>query len=242
MWISDFWKKLFSNDEVVIRIKKSSLSGFVLGFVFAAPIFIGASWLIGSGQAKTTNEPSLAKTQEQKVDEAQPVNLEVKDNDYVLGNKNAKVILVLFTDLQCPYCARHHKTIKALAEKYGNKIGIVFRHFPLSFHEFARTAANAAECAGEQGKFFEFVNKAFDNQANYSNDFWQKLAKDLGINVSKFNKCLTDKKYDNKIDADMEEGSQAGVDGTPATFINGKLISGAQPVEVFENEIDKLLK
>lgn len=240
--------KLFSSDEVVIRIKKSSLSSFVLGFIFAAPIFIGASWLVGAGQAKTVDvAKGAAVVQEQPAAGAEvgPVDFTISDSDYVLGNKDAKVVLFLFSDLQCPYCARHHETIKALAAKYKNNIAIVWRHYPLSFHQYANTAANAAECAGEQGKFWEFIDAAFTNQANFSDSIWAKLAGDLKLNVSKFNKCVTDKKYEEKIAANMKEFTQVvpqDKQGTPATFINGMLVSGAVPQSEFETEIDKLLK
>jgi len=237
--------KIFSSDELVIRIKKSSLSSFVLGFIFAAPIFIGASWLVGSGQAKTVDVPEgAAVVQEQPADNAVvgPVSFTISDRDYVLGSKDAKVTLVLFSDLQCSYCSRHHETVKALAAKYKNNIAIVWRHYPLSFHEYSNIAANAAECAGEQGKFWEFIDAAFKDQANFSDTIWAKLAGDLKLNVTKFNKCLSDKKYDSKISGEMAEGLEKGVQGTPATFINGMLVSGAVAQSEFETEIDKLLK
>ncbi len=240
------YKRLFSDEDVIIRIKKSSLTSFVLGFVFAAPIFIGGSWLVGSGQAQVDDSAAKAAVvnEEDSAGEeaAGPVNLEVKENDYILGNKDAAVTLVVFSDLQCPYCARHHDTIKTLAQKYPNDIRIVWRHFPLSFHEYANAASNAAECAGEQGKFWEFIDKAFESQDSFSDEIWAKLAGDLKLNASKFSKCVSDKKYNSKISEDMSLGSSSGVQGTPATFVNGNLISGAVPASTFEAEIDKLLE
>jgi protein-disulfide isomerase len=240
--------KMFSSDEVVIRIKKSSLSSFILGFVFAAPIFIGGSWLVGSSQAAVGNSSAQNAAANVASDTAGenmvniPVDIQITEKDHILGGKDAGVTLVVYSDLQCPYCAKHYETIKALAEEYGNKILVVFRHFPLSFHQYSNTAANAAECASEQGKFWEFIDVAFQSQADYSDTFWAKLAGDLKLNVSKFNKCLTDKKYDSVVNDNISSGEIYGVQGTPTTFVNGELVSGAVPQSEFETNIDKLLQ
>lgn len=242
-------KGIFTQEgEYNIKLKKSTVIGFVAGFVFAAPIFIGASWLVGSSQAAVGDSLNQKLAADELTDTVEgdqasaPANIQITENDHVLGGKDAKVTLVVYSDLECSFCARHHETIKALAEKYGDKIGIAFRHFPLSFHQHANTAANAAECAGEQGKFWEYTDLAFKNQANFSDSIWAKLAGDLKLNAAKFSKCLTDKKYENKINGDVSSGSSYGVQGTPATFVNGELVSGAVPQSEFETNIDKMLQ
>ncbi len=234
--------------EYNIRLRKSTVIGFVAGFVFAAPIFIGVSWLVGSGQATVSDSLNQKVVADEPTDavggeEANaPVDIQITESDHVLGGKDTKVTLVVYSDLQCPYCTKHHETVKALAKKYRDKIRIVFRHFPLSFHEYANAAANASECAGEQGKFWEFVDSAFKNQANFNDSLWAKLAGDLKLNTAKFSKCVTDKKYEGKINSDASSGSAYGVQGTPATFVNGELVSGAVPQSEFETNINKMLQ
>ena len=168
----------------------------------------------------------------------------VTDSDHYKGDKNAKVVLVEYTDFECPYCVRHHETIKKIIEAYGNKIKYVQRHFPLSFHANAQKAAEAAECAGEQGKYFEIGDLLFlsNVEKTMNVDKFKELAKGLGLNTSKFNTCLDSGKYADKIKAVADGGAAAGVDGTPATFINGQLVSGALPFENFKSIIDGLLK
>jgi len=118
---------------------------------------------------------------------------------------------------------------------------MIYRHFPLSFHANAKKAAEASECAGEQGKFWEIHDKIYENRTQLDIDSLKGYAKELGLNTSNFDKCLDDGKYAQKVADDMAESTQYGVNGTPATFINGELISGAQPYENFAAIIDSLL-
>jgi len=169
----------------------------------------------------------------------------ITDTDYVKGNKNAKVVLIEYTDMECPYCLRHHATIKQIVEKYGSRIAYVQRHFPLtSINANAQKAAEAVECAGEQGKYYEMVEKVFEaNQnKNMGIDTWKKAATALGLNASKFADCLDNGKFASKISQSAAEGAAAGVEGTPATFVNGQLVSGALSFETFTGIIDELLK
>ncbi|EKE06013.1 MAG: hypothetical protein ACD_19C00120G0002 [uncultured bacterium] len=119
---------------------------------------------------------------------------------------------------------------------------MVYKYFPLSFHPNAQKAAEAAECASEQGKFWEYHDTLFDNQQNgFSITNFKQWAKDLNLNTSKFNDCLDTGKYASKVQADEADGQNRGVNGTPATFVNGQLISGAVPYESFKSVIDQLL-
>ncbi|NQT49109.1 DsbA family protein [Candidatus Kuenenbacteria bacterium] len=167
----------------------------------------------------------------------------IDSEDYVFGNKDAKVVLIEYTDFECPFCARHYETAKQIKATYGNKIAFVTRHFPLSFHQNAQKASEASECAGEQGKFWEMYDKIFE--ANLVSDMsvtkWKSVAKALGLNTTKFDTCLDSGQYASKISKQMNEGGAAGVSGTPATFVNGQLISGALPFEQFKGLIDGLL-
>lgn len=164
-------------------------------------------------------------------------------DDHVLGGKDAKVTLIEYTDFECPYCYKHFQTTKQLVKDYGDKIKFVVRHFPLAFHANAQKAAEASECAGEQGKFWQMYDAIFAaNEAkDMSVDKWKSEAKKLGLNTNQFNTCLDSGKYTAKVGQVAAGGASAGVDGTPATFVNGELVSGALPVESFKAQIDKLL-
>jgi protein-disulfide isomerase len=165
-----------------------------------------------------------------------------KDN-HIRGDFNAPITLVEFSDFECPFCGRHYPTLNKILSDYKGKVRLVYKHFPLGFHPNAQKAAEASECADEQGKFWEYHDKLFENQiTGYSLDKFKQWAKDLGLNSNKFNDCLDSGKYAQKVQADYQEGLQKGVNGTPATFINGQLVSGALPYESFKQIIDGLLK
>lgn len=168
---------------------------------------------------------------------------EISNEDYYLGGKNAKVEVIEYSDFECPFCARHYGTSSQLVKEYGNKIKFVFRHYPLSFHQNAMFSAEAAECAGDQGKFWQMHDKLFDLnlEKDFSQDSIKAAAKKLGLNSSKFTKCLEDNKYQDKVKDQMAAANAAGVTGTPATFINGELISGARAIEDFRAAIDAAL-
>jgi len=168
----------------------------------------------------------------------------VSADDYFVGNKNAKVTMIIYTDFECPFCLKHAEVTKALKDKYGDKIKMVIRNFPLSFHAQAQKAAEAYECAGEQGKAWQMNESLFaaNSAKTMSVDTWKSEAKKLGLDTKKFNTCLDSGKYAEKITKQQEAGSAAGVEGTPATFINGVLLSGAMPQATYETEIDALLK
>ncbi len=171
-----------------------------------------------------------------------PINVE---NEYVKGNKDATVEVIEYSDFECPYCLQHTVAMHQLFNDYQDKIKIVFRHFPLSFHPKAQKAAEASECAGEQGKFWEMHKKIFEaNEAsNMSVAQWKQEAKNLGLNATQFNTCLDEGKYDDKVKEDQAGGQVAGVTGTPATFINGQMLSGAvgydQLKQIIEAELAK---
>ena len=163
--------------------------------------------------------------------------------------ENAEIVLVEYSDFQCPYCLRHHPTMKRIVEEYGDKVSWVYRHFPLtSIHPQAQDSAEAAECANEQGKFWDFADKLYENQTQLGSDLYTKLASDLKLNESKFADCVSSGKYRNAVTADSTEGDTIGVTGTPATVVmkgndptTGQLVSGALPYESFKAAIDQLL-
>ncbi len=167
-----------------------------------------------------------------------PQTFTITKDNHIRGNFNAKVTLVEFSDFECPFCSRFHPTLKQVMSEYGDKVRLVYKHFPLSFHAQAQKAAEASECASEQGKFWEMHDKIFDNQEQLSLASLKQWARDLRLNGSKFDSCLDTGKYAGKVAADLSEGEQKGVSGTPATFINGQMVSGAVSYATLKQIID----
>ncbi|MFO0596185.1 MAG: thioredoxin domain-containing protein [Myxococcaceae bacterium] len=158
------------------------------------------------------------------------------------GPADAKVTIVEFSDFECPYCGKAEESVSQVMEKYAGKVRIVFRHFPLSFHPHAPKAAEASMCANDQGKFWEMHKQLFANRTALAVEDLKKYAGDLGLDTAKFNECLDSGKMKAAVDADTKAGGDVGVTGTPAFFINGKSLSGAQPFSEFQKVIDAELK
>jgi protein-disulfide isomerase len=159
-----------------------------------------------------------------------------------IGSNGAKITMVEFSDYQCPFCGRVRPTVWRLLDEYKDNIHYVFMDFPLSFHREAQKAHEAAHCAGEQDKYFEFNRKVFGNQRNMKVADLKRYAKELQLDMKKFNACLDGERFKDQISEFMRMGMNAGVAGTPAFFINGILLSGAQPYEAFKELIDSELK
>lgn len=174
----------------------------------------------------------------------QPIaTFNIDRNNHIRGDFNAPITLVEFSDFECPFCVRHYPTLNKIFSDYEGKVRLVYKHFPLGFHPNAQKAAEASECADEQGKFWEYHDKLFDNfDLGYSVENFKKWAKDLGLNIGEFNGCLDSGKFAQKVQDDYQEGIEKGVDGTPATFVNGQLIGGALPYDSFKQIIDSLLE
>ncbi len=158
------------------------------------------------------------------------------------GKEGAPITIVEFSDFQCPFCSRANASVDQVMKEYGDKVRLVFRHFPLDFHKEAPKASEAALCAGDQGKFWEMHDQLFANQQKLGVEDLKKHAAELKLDTAKFNKCLDSGEKASVIQADLADGKKAGVSGTPAFFINGILLSGAQPFEEFKSVIDEELK
>ncbi len=195
-----------------------------------------ANSLIKGGAAAPT-QPS-APSQPSAPPEAEFADIKLTASDHVRGSKDAPVIIVEYSDFQCPFCSRAVPTVDQVIKTYGDKVAIVYRHFPLSFHENARPAAIASECAGEQNKFWEFHDKLFANQESLGEQFYINTATELKLNVDKFTTCIKTEKFAQKVDGDFAQGQTDGVSGTPTFFINGKKLGGAQPFAAFKPIID----
>jgi protein-disulfide isomerase len=170
----------------------------------------------------------------------------------LLGNKNAKVLVVEFSDFQCPFCEKYFtETHKQLKEAYidTNKIAFAYRHYPLTSHNLAQMAGEASECANEQNKFWEYHDLLFNKQETWSQlttetapATFTEYAGELELNTEQFQNCLTTGKDKQLVISDMEDGNKAQVDGTPTFFVNGKRIIGAVPFSELQKAIEEELK
>jgi protein-disulfide isomerase len=161
------------------------------------------------------------------------------------GPDNAKVVIVEYSDFQCPYCARAHDTLSQVEKEYGDKIRVLHKQFPLAFHKWAEGGSIGALCVYQQDKnaFWKVYDYLYKNQGtvtpeNVKEKVLESVKDDSKINKEKFNECYDGKKTLDKVKADMAEGQSVGVSGTPAFLINGRKISGAQPLQNFKAIID----
>ena len=159
------------------------------------------------------------------------------------GGADAKVTVVEFSDFQCQYCREGAQRLKELNQKYGNKIKIVFKNFPLSFHNHANIAAQAGFCAQDQGNdsFWKMHDKMFQDQKKLDKASLLASAKEIGLKMQEFTSCLESGKHKAKVESDVKEGEKLGLRSTPTFFVNGKLVKGLQPMEYFSELIDEEL-
>lgn len=219
----------------------------IIQIILAAAIIV----LIGYGLAsmsKKNSDPSKDKVAEtSNATVVEPVSAD----DHILGDKNAPITLIEYSDYQCPYCVKHYPTMKQVLSQYDGKVRWVFRSYPLPFHQAAKKASEAAEAAGVQGKFWEYSDKLIENSNADGKGLEDadliKYAQDLGLNMDQFKSDLSSGKYAAKVEKDLASGDKAGVKGTPATFLVGKddkteLISGVVPISELKSKIDEALK
>jgi protein-disulfide isomerase len=154
------------------------------------------------------------------------------------GPSSAKVTVVEFSDFQCPFCGRVNPTMARIHKEYGDDVRIVFKHLPLRIHPKAPAAHAAAEAAHRQGRFWEMHDAIFADQAGMSPERYQEYAEQIGLDVDRFNRDLKASDVQKRVSADTAEAEKLGVTGTPAFFVNGRFLSGAQPYESFKRLID----
>ena len=160
----------------------------------------------------------------------------------VRGSVNAPVTIIEFSDFHCPYCKQVQPTIARILSEYGDRVRLAYRDFPLDrLHPNARKAAEAARCANDQGKFWEFHDKLYSGGTDVSSEKLAGFAKEVDLDAAAFQQCVASRKHQAEIDRDIQEASSVGVTGTPGFFINGRLISGAQPYEGFAQVINEEL-
>jgi len=227
----------------MIEFKKYN-KNFFLGLItgIAVVALIGVGIFIGRNEKLTaTVKPSANEnTQEEGVDNEK---IQVADKDNVRGNVSAPITIVEFSDFQCSFCLKFHQTMMQIMEDYPDEIAWVYKHFPLdSIHPQARPAAEASECAAEQGKFWEFADGLFNNQSKLSPSFYRELALELGLDKVQFEDCVSLRKYKDNVEADLQQGVGLGIKGTPGNFINGQVLGGAVSYESLKLMIDSLLE
>ena len=170
---------------------------------------------------------------------------EISDADPIVGENDAKVKVVVFSDFQCPYCRLFYKALRETMKTNKDNVVYAFKNFPLNFHPQAENAALAASCAQEQGKFWEYADKLYDTQSSWGNTkdtaSFKAYAKTLGLNAVQFDQCLDSKKYQSKIDADKQAGDEFGVAGTPSFFINDLFKNGVVTAAQFGTMIKDAL-
>lgn len=253
-----FHEESHAKTTLTMTPKMSFILGLVAGLLVLCTIgfFILLTMTLRGGLASragadTTTSPSAAAPSANApstAPDAPPVGTPkaVSSSDHIKGAKNAVVTLIEYSDFQCPFCGQFYPTTEQVLKDYNGKVRLVYRHFPLSFHPEAIPAANASECASEQGKFWEFADGLFTNQASLSATYYPQLATKLGLNTKKFADCVAAKKYQSVITADQTEGSSVGVSGTPGTFVLGpkgykQYIPGAYPLAQVKAYIDAAL-
>jgi protein-disulfide isomerase len=217
------------------------LVGLVLGFA-------GGRAVTGPSNSGTDSKPTVAAAAPANAPKpgARPVDPTVFkvpiDGSPVKGNADALVTLVEFSDYQCPFCSRANATVEQLQKDYGNKLRVVMKQNPLSFHPRAKPAALAAMAAGEQGKYWEMHAKLFANAKALEDTDLEKYAQELGLDMSRWRVALLKPEFTSIIERDQTLAGKLGANGTPAFFINGRFLSGAQPIDNFKALIDEELE
>lgn len=222
------------------------LSVIIAGAMIAGAVYFSNVKSTSTGKDNGANQPPTVQNS------MRPVS----SSDHILGNPNAELLMVEYSDTECPYCKQFHSTLQRVMAEYGTdgKVAWVYRHFPIDqLHKKARKEAEAAECAGDQGggiKFWEYLNMIYDKTtSNDTLDLAQLpvFAKNIGLDVNKFNECLNSGKFAAKIQADYQDAVAAGGQGTPHTIIISKdgtktPVQGAYPYEQLKPIIDALLQ
>jgi protein-disulfide isomerase len=175
----------------------------------------------------------------------EPPRIDITANGPAIGPENAPVTIVEFSDYQCPFCKRAEPTLQQIALRYPDQVRIVYRHFPLdSIHPLARPAAEAAACAEEQGKFWEFHSLVWEATPDLGPEKLSEMAASLELDADAFGACVEERRFQARVQLDLDEGQAAGVNGTPAFFVNGIPLSGARSlddfVQVIESELARL--
>jgi len=226
-------------------MKFSSDAKLIASSIILAALLISASIYL-SAPARQPTSPAQPATAPSSKSPAQPAPSSVNlSGTHVKGDPSAPVLIVEYSDFQCPFCAEFWRsTLPSIERDFisTGKARLAYKHFPIeNIHPLAETAAEAAECAGEQGKFWEYHDLLFANQRSLSDEPFASFAANLSLDLSEFNACLEGRRKAEVVAAHQAEALSNGVRGTPTFLINGRQIVGAQPYAVFKSAIEDAL-
>ena len=240
-------------EEDTVTFKRSHFYSVLTVLAFAAGVLLGyVVWgmdltenVAAAAQSPQTAAQARGPVAEAPVATSEPeyVRYDVpSDGFYATGPEDAPITIIEFSDYQCPFCRRWHQEVyQPLLAAYPGKIKLVYRHLPLtSIHPDAFPAAEAAMCAGEQNAYWQYHEKLFASEL-LGTEVYKQYAQELGLDMTTFEACITDHKYQQAIQEDSDFAVNLGVRSTPTFFVNGLAIVGAQPLEVFKQVIDKEL-
>lgn len=217
----------------VIVIRRSTLYGgiFIAVVFFLLGLLVGR-YVLPAGGSAGAETGSLMEA------------LGVSADEPAWGPADARIVIIEYSDFQCPYCKMFmENTYARLRQMYSDQVRFIYRDFPLdSIHPRARPAAEAAQCAHEQGKFWEYHDLLFANQQALETSDLKRYAQQLGLDMDQFNTCVDTRKYQASVEADVQAGLRQNVTGTPTFFINGQALVGAQPLEAFQAVIAQLTR
>jgi len=221
-------------------------NNFLAIAIIVASVIVGGSFIYGNSiGGNSDGTAQLAVNVEDDVTDEIIVERDISDDDVVLGDPSAPVVFVEFGDYQCPFCKQLSITEKRIREEYvaTGKLKMVFRDFPLdAIHPNARPASEAAECARDHGKYWQYHDVLFERQDELPTMDYVSVARGLGIDEAEFKACFEGGKYKDEVERDYQDGIKLGVSGTPTSFINGKRIPGALPYEAFRDAIEDALR
>jgi protein-disulfide isomerase len=239
--------------KLIQKIKEAIMKELREGDFLSQQIDIGIQKYI----KKQQEAQAAARAEEERVatEKAQKVRRVSVSRDHIYGNPNAPISLIEYSDFECPFCKGFHPTAKEIIDSYGGKVNWVYRHFPLPMHDpGAQVQAEASECVNQLGgndSFWKFADAIYARTQSNGKGFpltqLVPLGKEIGLNEKQFQECLSSGKYKSRVQEDIDEGAQIGVNGTPANFLlrndTGEVTvkTGAQPLDNFKAEIDKLL-
>lgn len=214
-----------------IRFIKRAISYFVVIFILVFSVWGVVSLVKNSGPAITPGTLGEA----------------IQSNDHIIGNENAKVTLVEYSDFECPACGAYYPMVKQVVEEYKDQVRFVYRHFPLPQHLNAKPAALATEAASLQGKFWEMHDVLFEKQNDWaltpdSSAKFEEYAKNMGLDVEKFNKDRASKEVESRVDHDINVGTRAKINATPTFYINNNKINNPRSYGEFKSIIEESLK
>lgn len=238
-----------TSPEETVTFKRSHFYAFISLFTFAAGIYVGyLVWgraVPAQPAAQAAGDPAQAAADPSQEEQPAYTRYDIPTEGFPsLGPQDAEIVIVEFSDYECPFCKRwYDQTYAPLIEAYPDQVRLVYRNLPLPElnHTNAVSAAEAALCAGDQQSFWEFHDKLFSDEYGLGEEAYRKYAADLGLDEAIFDECLANRTHQEFVEKDRQFAKELGVTGTPTFFVNGLAIVGAQPFEVFQQVIDQEL-